>query len=65
MTRTWVEWFQSWFVVTYSEFIRRLRDTSIPIHERQDYFYNHVYLYQDSLQKNKSDLHYVSTILCE
>jgi hypothetical protein len=65
MNRTWIEWFKSFFILTYCEFIRRIRDSSIPIRQRQDFFYNHVYLFYDSLQENKSDLHFVSTMLCE
>ena len=65
MNRTWLEWFQSWFILTYYEFIRYIRDSSIPIRQRQDFFYNHVTQFYDSLQENKSDLHFVSTMLCE
>jgi hypothetical protein len=63
--QTWIDWWQSWFGMTYWQFMHHLRNESIPIGYRQDFFYNHSPQFHDELQKNKADLHYVSTMLCE
>ena len=63
--QTWTDWWKSWLGMTYWQFMNRLRNESIPIGQRQDFFYNHSPQFKDELQCHKDDLYYVSSMLCE
>ena len=57
-----------WFfsqTLTYKEFIKYIRDKHVPVQERIHYFYNHIHLFSDEIQKKqyRDDRYFISDLL--